>query len=70
MVEIFKTNMSSRANAHLAAGSLMLSYPNINISFDLEDSDKVMRIESEEKFNRKEVIKFFDRLGYLIQPLK
>lgn len=70
MVEVFKTNISGKANAHLLEGGLMLLYPDLHVSFDLEDPDRVFRVESYQKFDKNLIIKYFTRLGYAIKLLK
>ena len=70
MVEVFRTNINSLANAHLAESGLMLLYPNIEISFDLEDPDRVFRVESHSNFDKYLILNYFKRLGYQIQIIK
>lgn len=69
MVEIFKTDISGRENAHLAESWLMLFYPNLDANFDLEDPDKVLRIQSQDKIDKLLVFKYFKSLGYFIQSI-
>lgn len=45
IVEVFKTNVKSKAAAkHLIAG-LQRLFPDSRINFDLDDCDRVLRIE-------------------------
>lgn len=46
MVEVFKTNVQHQLIAEELSTELLAYIPNSKISFDLEDSDKILRIES------------------------
>ncbi len=46
MVEVFKTDMNDRILADHIIYNLSRLIPNSSISFDLEDCDKVLRIEA------------------------
>ncbi|HRO43308.1 MAG TPA: hypothetical protein PL009_10780 [Flavipsychrobacter sp.] len=45
MVEVFKTNVEGVNVANEIASLLLQHFPKSRISFDLEDCDKVLRIE-------------------------
>lgn len=44
-VEVFKTNVSDTASADLIRKNLQLVFPDCKINFDLQDCDKILRIE-------------------------
>ncbi|RZJ69859.1 hypothetical protein [Flavobacterium sp.] len=46
MIEIFRTNISKTTDARNMVLSLMSLYPTGKITFDLEDCDKVLRVET------------------------
>lgn len=46
MIEVFKTNVSSEKNSKIIIDALHLLLPNAKINFDLEDCDKILKIES------------------------
>lgn len=46
-IEIFKTNVYRRSQSRELAGSLQMHF-NGSVHFDLEDCDKVLRIEAAE----------------------
>ncbi|QXV66273.1 hypothetical protein INP83_04080 [Mucilaginibacter sp. 21P] len=48
MIEVFKTNVQKAAQSRLMIKMLKVHFPASQINFDLEDSDKVLRIESKE----------------------
>ncbi|MBK8603962.1 MAG: hypothetical protein IPN87_13160 [Saprospiraceae bacterium] len=47
MVEIFKTNVKKKKRSEKVVSLLSMKYPDLKINFDLEDCDKILRIEGE-----------------------
>jgi hypothetical protein len=47
MVEVFRTNVQSKHVAQDIIANLLQHYPTAKINFDLEDCDKILRIESQ-----------------------
>lgn len=45
MVEVFKTNVQEFAEAQNLVALLRRHFPNSKINFDLDDCDKVLRVE-------------------------
>jgi hypothetical protein len=45
MVEVFKTNIQQQKQAEILVGMLSNYFPLSRINFDLEDCDKVLRVE-------------------------
>lgn len=48
MVIVFETNVQTSRQANLVIQELITCYPELKINFDLEDCDKILRIEGEE----------------------
>lgn len=46
MVEVFKTNIQRKRAAAKIKMELLLRFPDCKINFDLEDCDRILRIES------------------------
>lgn len=46
MVVAFKTNVTRKRSAHALRTHLASRFPEYHTSFDLEDCDKVLRVES------------------------
>ncbi len=44
-IEIFQTNVADESAANLIVKSLLALLPDARINFDLEDCDKILRIE-------------------------
>jgi hypothetical protein len=48
MVEVFKTNVSHKEIADQLISTLQTHFPFSKINFDLEDCDKILRVENRE----------------------
>lgn len=46
-VEVFKTNVRHKRQARVLLGTLSRQFPLFRINFDLEDCDKILRIEGD-----------------------
>jgi hypothetical protein len=46
MVEVFKTNVMQTNESHAIIEKLLEKFPGSNINFDLEDCDKILRVEN------------------------
>lgn len=46
MVEVFKTNISSKRKAKIIRDRLEKAFPEYGINFDLEDCDRILRVEA------------------------
>ena len=47
MVEVYKTNVQYRETAEKIVSELIKVFPGSQINFDLDDCDKILRVESE-----------------------
>lgn len=47
MVEVFKTNIQDKITANKIVAYLYEHFPESKINFDLDDCDKILRIESD-----------------------
>jgi hypothetical protein len=45
MVEVFATNVADREEANRLVHLLQVQFPESRINFDLEDCDKILRVE-------------------------
>lgn len=48
MVEVFKTNVEKIEYAQLLLQKLLAQYPNYQINFDLQDCDRILRVEGKQ----------------------
>ena len=51
MVEVFKTNVKKAGEARRMISALLHHFPDKKINFDLNDCDKVLRVEGENIIN-------------------
>lgn len=65
LVEIFKTDIGQvRVAAHIVQ-QLSQHFPDYRINFDLEDCDRILRIESRHtSIDSKQIIRLMAGLGY------
>ena len=54
-VEVFKTNVKSKAAARQLVTRLQLLFPDSRVNFDLEDCDRVLRIEGRDICSKKTI---------------
>ena len=45
MIEVYKTNVADKSTADETAQLLSAHYPGLKINFDLDDCDRILRIE-------------------------
>jgi hypothetical protein len=45
MIEVFKTNIDESEKAERVQRLLLVHFPGHNITFDLEDCDRILRVE-------------------------
>ncbi|QTE35260.1 hypothetical protein J3L18_19160 [Mucilaginibacter gossypii] len=69
MVEVFKTNVEDPAQAAKLVGLLQKRITNSSVNFDLEDCDKVLRIEGPD-VSPQSVVGILKDYGYKCQPLE
>lgn len=69
MVEVFKTNVQEKCQTERLLEILSGYFPNHKINFDLDDCDKVLRIEGE-KVLPDEVMMIVNENGFLCEVLK
>ena len=68
MLEIFKTNVDDQKVADFIVRLLMQKFPDCSINFDLEDRDKILRIEGK-GIVKQTIISFLDDLGFMCKIL-
>ncbi len=68
MVEVFKTNIEEHLQAENVISLLAVSFPECKINFDLEDCDKILRLEGT-AFSSEEIIGLLKAKGFNCEPL-
>jgi hypothetical protein len=68
MVDVFKTNVQSPEKARMLVSILLEHYPNSRINFDLEDCDKVLRVQHQGP-ETPEIAPLLNEHGFLCEAL-
>jgi len=68
MIEIFKTDVQQPGTANLLIAKLMLLFPGSRVSFDLDDCDRVLRVEGPNICCEK-IARLLNASGYSCQEL-
>jgi tRNA G26 N,N-dimethylase Trm1 len=68
-VEVFKTNVKTKKNADMVISLIKRILPAGKVSFDLEDCDKILRIEANE-IKMQSILKLLLDLGFTCTPLE
>jgi hypothetical protein len=63
MVEVFKTNVRQKRHARRLLNVLACQFPALRVNFDLEDCDKILRIEGT-NFPQEKIAKLVIENGY------
>ncbi|HVM89026.1 MAG TPA: hypothetical protein VMT76_12625 [Puia sp.] len=69
MIEVFKTNVQEKHQAKKIIGLLQQHFPGSKINFDLEDCDKVLRIDSQ-CITAADVINTVKATGFMCEELE
>lgn len=70
MIEVFRTNIQDKEAADCILLKLQHQFPDAEVNFDLEDCDKVLRINSPKSMiNIKKITDIVKGLGYTIDIL-
>lgn len=68
MIEVFKTDVQQPGTANLLIAKLILLFPGSRVNFDLEDCDRVLRVEGE-NICREKIAGLLKSSGYFCQQL-
>jgi hypothetical protein len=63
VVEIFKTNVCKESDKNYIIAVIQAQFPDYKINFDLEDCDKILRVEGVE-LQCDSIIDYVNCLGY------
>ena len=70
VVEVYKTNVQNETQGNRIIRFLHRNYPWYNVNFDLDDIDRVLRIESyQRKIDNESIISLVRQLGCKAEPL-
>jgi hypothetical protein len=68
-IEVFKTNINTKKNAAVVVNCIKRIVPVGKINFDLEDCDKILRIEAKE-IQVQPILNLLLDLGFTCTPLE
>ncbi|MBI3004751.1 MAG: hypothetical protein HYY49_04975 [Ignavibacteriales bacterium] len=68
MIEVFRTNVADIAKTAEIIQKLLERYPRGRINFDLEDRDKILRVEAQ-TIDQNEVISLMNNHGFHCEAL-
>lgn len=68
MVEVFKTDIARKSQCEAIMASLAEMFPLLKIDFDLEDCDKILRVEGK-KLKAEQIIECLRANGFLCEVL-
>lgn len=68
MVEVFQTNVEKIKHSKMLAKQLLCSFPKSKISFDLNDCDRILRVEGE-NIQFQQIIQILNLNGFQCQIL-
>jgi len=69
MVEVFKTNIQQQTQAEILLAVLGQHFPHSRINFDLEDCDKILRVEGK-IVSTSQIIEIVNSNGYYCEVLE
>jgi hypothetical protein len=69
MIEVFKTNVQDIQQSLKTLSKLRQCFPDLRVNFDLEDCDKILRVEGKNVPNKK-IIKTLLLEGYHCEVLE
>ena len=69
VIEVFKTNVDTDSEAEKIIVTLLQFFPGARINFDLQDCDKILRVEGK-AFSNEKIIKLLDQNGFYCEVLE
>ena len=71
MVEVFKTNVQHEQHAKIILNEIEALFVNYRATFDLDDCDKILRVESKSGFiQSSKLIHLLSECGYVAKVLE
>jgi len=69
MVEVFKTNVTSIHQASALVDVIRYHFKHYKVNFDLDDCDRILRIESSRKIDPEPVLELLKDMGVTAEVL-
>jgi hypothetical protein len=68
MIEVFKTNVEGPEQSQILLRRLLAQFPQCRINFDLDDCDRVLRVEGE-NFAAGNVVRVLNEAGFVCEEM-
>jgi len=68
MVEVFKTDVEQTEQSEMLINQIICHIPNSQINFDLEDCDRILRVEAE-SISSQTIIELLNQNGFHAEVL-
>lgn len=68
-VEVFKTNVTQKPNAEKIVEHLLAVFPDASVNFDLEDCDRILRVEMNTLPDAVQIMKLVHAAGFTCEVL-
>lgn len=69
MIEIFATNIRSIKDARVVEGLFSIVFPRLDVNFDLDDRDRILRVQSPSPFDSRSIVGYMRNLGFAAKVL-
>jgi hypothetical protein len=70
MIEIFRTNIDGRYNADRMLWRLHKLFPQYRVNFDLDDCDRILRVQSPGAIEVEPIMSLFSQAGFACSVLE
>lgn len=69
-IEVYKTNVQNNSQGNRIIRFIHRHYPCYNANFDMEDSDRILRVESfHESIDNENIVSLMKQFGCTAEPL-
>ena len=69
MIEVFKTDVTTASDANHIVEMLIQHFPGSRINFDLQDCDKILRVEGKD-FSTDKIMTLVNNKGFYCEALE
>ncbi len=70
MIEIFATDIKSIKDARVVEGLFSIVFPRLEVNFDLEDRDRILRVQSPSPIEHNSIVSYIRNLGFAAKVLE
>jgi hypothetical protein len=70
MVEVFKTNVTSNHQSRTLVDLIQGQFKDYKVNFDLDDCDRILRIESSQEIDPQPLIELLGEMGVMAEVLQ